>query len=395
MGKDVVDRIQQFNQGRNPNLLSLKYRNMRQDIFAFLRGTCHLFYEDWPVDATLNAVPPVWVCGDLHLENFGSYKGDDRLVHFDINDFDEAALAPCTWDLARFLTSILAAAHTLQIDGNDAQALCQNFLAVYTTVLAKGQVGVVSPDSAKGLVRNLLDSLKNRSRKDFLNQRTEKIGKVRRLLINNGKLLPISPTQKRTISQAIETWAAQQKKPQFFRILDVAYRVAGTGSLGLERYALLIEGKGSPDNNYLLDLKVERPSSLQPYLPLPQPPWTSQANRVITIQKRLQWAPPALLSDIEVEGKTYVLRELQPIEDRINLSDWNGKLGRLRNVIETMASLTAWGQLLSSGRQGSAIADELIAFAHTPTWHSPLIDYAQTYAKQVQADYQEFCKANL
>ncbi|MGH9847817.1 MAG: DUF2252 family protein [Blastocatellia bacterium] len=113
----VVARIQQFNEGRNPRLLQLKYRAMQTDAFVFLRGACHLFYEDWPQAAPLNDAPLVWSCGDLHLENFGSYQGENRLVYFDINDFDEAVLAPCTWDLARFLTSVCqpAALQTEQV----------------------------------------------------------------------------------------------------------------------------------------------------------------------------------------------------------------------------------------------------------------------------------------
>src|SRR5512139_648781 len=107
---DVVERIRSFNQGRVQERLQLKYQRMAASCFAFFRGTCHLFYEDWPAGTPLNSSPPVWICGDLHLENFGSYKGDDRLAYFDINDFDEGVLAPCTWDLARFLTSIFVAA---------------------------------------------------------------------------------------------------------------------------------------------------------------------------------------------------------------------------------------------------------------------------------------------
>ena len=80
---------------------------MRASAFAFMRGTCHLFYDQLPRSGVFKSAPPVWVCGDLHLENFGSYKGDNRLVYFDINDFDEAALAPVSWDLVRLLTSLL------------------------------------------------------------------------------------------------------------------------------------------------------------------------------------------------------------------------------------------------------------------------------------------------
>lgn len=390
----VVERIQQFNHNRRPELLTLKYQTMRQNAFAFLRGTCHLFYADLPAHSSINAAPPVWICGDLHLENFGSYKGNDRLAYFDLNDFDEAALAPCTWDLARFLTSILVAARSLELDEADAQALCQNFLVAYTRALAKGQVGMVNRETATGLVKELLDSLKQRKRKDFLAKRTKKIGKTRQLL-TNARVLAIAPTQRDNIEALLATWAVKQKKPKFFRLLDAAYRVAGTGSLGLERYILLVEGNGSPDNNYLLDLKAGATSALQPYLVLPQPQWATQAERIVTVQQCVQWAPPALLDTIELNGQAYILRELQPMDDAVNLSQWNGKLGRLRKVIETMAAVTAWGQLLSSGQQGAAIADDLITFAQAIDWHQPLLTYVHTYAMQVEADYQTFCKAKL
>lgn len=391
---DLVERIQQFNRHRKPELLALKYQTMRQNAFAFLRGTCHLFYEDLPAHSPLNVAPPVWICGDLHLENFGTYKGNDRLVYFDINDFDEAALAPCTWDLARFLTSILVAGQSLNIDSTDALALCQNFLTAYTRVLAKGQVGMVSRDTSTGLVKELLDSLKRRKRKDFLEKRTQKVGKLRQLLLNE-KARAIAQSQRDKIEVLLKCWATKQKNPKFFRLLDAAYRVAGTGSLGLERYILLVEGNGSPNANYLLDLKFGCTSSLQPYLTLPQPQWVTQADRIVTIQQRVQWAPPALLDTVELDGQAYVLRELQPMDDEVNLNQWNGKLRRLRKVIETMAEVTAWGQLLSGGRQGSAIADDLIAFAQNAAWHQPLLDYARTYAIQVEADYQIFHNAKL
>ena len=87
---NIVDSILKYNAGREPERVALKYRAMRQDAFSFMRGTCHLYYQDWPAsDRQLNDAPLAWICGDLHLENFGCYKGDNRLVYFDLNDFDE------------------------------------------------------------------------------------------------------------------------------------------------------------------------------------------------------------------------------------------------------------------------------------------------------------------
>ncbi len=398
MERDVVERIYRFNRGRDPKLLELKYQAMRSDVFTFFRGTCHLFYEDWP-DSSLNEAPPAWICGDLHLENFGSYKGDNRLVYFDINDFDEAALAPCTWDVTRFVTSILVGSRTLKVDESDSLDLCNCFLDAYISALAKGQARGVETETAEGLVKDLLESLKERDRKDFLNQRTvEKKGK-RRLLIDNKRTLPATDAQREKIAALIAAWAETQPERKFFQMLDMAQRVAGTGSLGVGRYVLLIEGKGSPDRNYLLDLKQECESSLQPYLKLPQPQWASQAERVLEIQQRVQVTPPALLGVIMIDGESYVLRELQPLQDRVSLNAGSGKLGRLKKLMRTMGQVTAWDQLRSGGRQGSAIADDLIAFAkgqpsvlHTTYWRTALLDYAQAYSVQVEADYKDFCK---
>jgi len=98
---DIAQTIARFNAGRDPERLTMKYNAMRTSPFVFLRGTCHLFYERLPQDPLFDAAPPVWICGDMHLENFGSYKADNGLVYFDNNDFDEACLAPNLYELVR------------------------------------------------------------------------------------------------------------------------------------------------------------------------------------------------------------------------------------------------------------------------------------------------------
>jgi len=127
----VTERIRAFNHNREPERLTLKYHAMRGSALAFFRGTCHLFYEDWPPDSPLNDAPLAWISGDLHIENFGSFRGDNRLVYFDINDFDEAVLAPATWEVARLLTSIHLAAQGAGLGPRVAKGLCGRFLARY------------------------------------------------------------------------------------------------------------------------------------------------------------------------------------------------------------------------------------------------------------------------
>jgi len=391
----VVDRIYNFNQGRDPKLLKLKYKAMRSNVFSFYRGTCHLFYEDLPKDAPLNNAPPAWICGDLHLENFGTYKGDNRLAYFDINDFDEASLAPCTWDVTRLSTSIIVGAETLGVDESQSLNLCRIFLEAYRNTLAQGQARTVETATAKGLVKDLLHSLKLRNRPDFLAQRTELKKGKRRLIIDNKRVTEATKDQQQKVIDLIETWQKNtHQNANFFQILDVQQRIAGTGSLGVERYVILVEGKGSPDQNYLLDFKQARKSSLQPYLTLPQPQWENQAERTVAIQKRVQGTSPALLGVLKSENHSYVLRELQPLQDKVSLTAWEHKIGRLEKLMRTMGEVTAWDQLRSGGRQGSAIADNLIEFADSPDWSDQVLDYARSYSVQVQADYRLFREAN-
>jgi uncharacterized protein (DUF2252 family) len=388
----VFDRIQQFNQTRDPLLVALKYQKMQEDAFAFFRGTCHLFYEDWPAQTALNAAPLTWICGDLHLENFGTYKGDDRLTYFDINDFDESALAPCTWELARFLTSVRVTAQSLELDEASALALCDRFLQAYTLALSTGQARTVERETATGMVKDLLVKLKDRDRTQFLDERSQ-LKKGKRTLIRDKKHPDIPAPQQDQLIDFFEQWRQHQPNPEFFKVLDVTQRISGLGSLGVRRYALLVEGKGSPNQNYLLDFKAQPGSALNPALTWKQPTWDNPAQRVVAIAQRMQGMPPALLTAIAFEQQFYTLKELQPTTDKLDLGDAKGKLGRLEKVIATMGNLTAWAQLRSSGRQGSAIADELIAFAQDPHWHQPLLDYTRAYSRQVMADYQDFCSA--
>jgi uncharacterized protein (DUF2252 family) len=392
-GDSAPTRIRKFNSKRMPGLLKLKYKNMRQNAFVFYRGSCHLFYEDLPSDSSLNKSPHTWVCGDLHLENIGSYKADNRLVYFDINDFDESALAPCLWDVARLQTSIMIANNTLGADKTTVLNLSKNFLDCYVNTLKDGSARLVEKGTATGMVRSFLENRENRKRKKFVDSRTVKNGNSRKLIVDNLHVAPLEKKRKEEIIQAINKWAAQQSRPGFYKVLDVGYRIAGTGSLGLERYVLLVEGNGKREGHYLLDLKISNPSCLDHYLIAPQPKWENQAERIIHIQKRVQAFPLALLSSIKINNDWFVLKELQPTLDKFDLRLCKGKLSKLNPVIKTMAEITAWDQLRSGGRQGSAITDELLYFANATSWKKELNSYCLHYTEQVKNDYKQYAQA--
>ena len=389
---DLVHEIQTFNAGRDPDRLALKYRNMRSSPFVFLRATCHLFYRRLPDLPLFADAPAVWSCGDLHLQNFGSYKGDNRLVYFDLNDFDEGVLAPASWDLVRFLTSVRVGAESMGVKDKDASALCAAFLDAYREKLLTGKAGWVEREIADGLVRDLLAGLHGRLRPAFLDGRTVKKGKQRRLRLDNGKVLPASDAQKEWVTKLIGTLAEAQADPEFYEVLDVARRIAGTGSLGVDRYVILVRGKDSPDGNYLLDLKETLPSSLTPYLKTRQPVWKTEAERVVEVERRMQAVSAAFLQPIRVGKRAYVLRDLQPTSDRISLDVGRSGFDAVRGGIAEMGRILASAQLRSGGRDGSAIADALIAFGQG-AWRTALLGAARACAGQVEKDWAAYCTA--
>jgi len=390
---DVALAIRKFNKGRDPERLAMKYARMRANAFVFLRGTCHLFHQRLPLERVLDAAPKVWVCGDLHLENFGSYKGDNRLAYFDINDFDEAALAPCTWDGVRFLTSVRLGMAELKIAPAGIADLCQVFVDSYARELATGKARWVERETSTGLVRELLGTIQSRTRPAFLHAHTQLTGKRRTIRIDGHKALSATDAQRQQVTAFMEDFAAKQPNPDFFRVLDVARRIAGTGSLGVARYVILVRGRGSPDGEFLLDLKQALPSSLMPRLKARQPEWKSEAHRIVAVQHRVQAVSMAFLQPVRIARQACILRALQPSEDRVALQHWHGKLARLESVMASMGAAVAWGHLRAGGRDGSAIADELITFGAKSKWRIQIAHIAEHCAEQARRDWLRYAQA--
>ncbi|WP_103670300.1 DUF2252 domain-containing protein [Pseudanabaena sp. BC1403] len=400
--RNIRDRIYQFNlnQPRDPDLLKAKYEYMREDKenpFIFFRSTCHLFYEDLPIKSWFRKAPLVWICGDLHVENFGNYKADNRHVYFDINDFDEAVLAPCTWEIARLLTSIFVSTETYSVGLQVAEKLCQKFLNSYIQTISEGKAYWMGEDMAPPVIEDLLARKNQVKRRELLEERTvlDKETQKRSLKIDFKKAKPISDQQKQKVISFMEVFAAEQPNPKFFKLLDVAQRIAGKGSLGIERYVLLVEGKGSPDGNYLLDLKRALPSSLAAYNEWAQPKWESEGDRIVSIQKRLQAIPIAFLHSVTIGKDSFVLRGLQSTQsptDHLKIEKWDDKLPHSEVLMQSLGQVVAWSHLRSSGRQGSAIVDQLIDFASKTKWKTEVMEYAKAYSQQVRLDWKEFCQ---
>jgi uncharacterized protein (DUF2252 family) len=225
---DVPERIRRFNKGREPERLALKYREMCKSPFSFFRGTAHLFWEDLGARrSALPGSPLVWACGDLHLENFGSFQGNNGLSYFDLNDFDEAALAPATWEVSRFVASVYVAAPVLNLTRPEANELVKSFLDAYQTALGDGKARWIERATASGMVRTLLQRVGRRKRASLIASRTNWVNGKRRIRIDGQHALPATDGQRREVTRWLDKFAKSQPDPKFFRILDVARRVAG------------------------------------------------------------------------------------------------------------------------------------------------------------------------
>ena len=391
--RDVVARIEAFNAGREPERLALKYLAMAESPFAFFRGTAHLYWEDLSASkARLPESPLVWACGDLHLENFGSFQGDNGLSYFDLNDFDDAALGRLAWEVSRFVASVYVAAPVLAVSRVTAGDLAKDFLDAYQAALVDGKARWVERVTATGMVQTLLHRVGERTREVLIRERTILKG-GRRVLRYNKHTLPPTKDQRERVTRQLDKFAAAQPDPKFFRVLDVARRASGLGSLGVDRYIVLVRGEGGAEGYAILDAKQVAPSSLARFEGVQQPKWKSEPDRVVSIQQRMQAISPAMLHAKSIGRRGYVLREIQPSGDRLRVEDAKGKLRHLRSGGKVMGEVTAWAQLRSSGRQGSATADDLIAFGRRSDWKKPILAYGRSYARQVERNYKVFVAA--
>ncbi len=387
---NIEERIKLFNQSLPASSLQLKYQRMSEDAFGFFRGTCHLFYEDLAKENNLPESPLSWICGDLHMENFGSYKADNRLVYFDLNDFNEAVLAPLSWEILRMTTSIFIALGCLKIDRKEIQKSAELFLQIYSQVLKDGKARYIEPQVAKGIVRKFLKKVSNRTEKELLKERAFKKNGKLHLRIDNKHIFPLDRSLKEELSFHIDEWIKKNNKA--YNCLDVVFRIAGTGSIGVKRYLFLLEEKDKIKNYLLIDMKEAIPSSVHRYLSVKQPWWENEAERMITVQNYMQNNCPAFLSFTNFKNSSFIVKELQPSEDKIKFTATGSGRKDIRQVISDMALLTASGQIRSTGRKGSGVVDELISFGTADNWQKRILHISSEYSDRMKSYYNDFLK---
>ncbi len=140
------------------------------------------------------------------------------------------------------------------------------------------------------------------------------------IVTDNPKHFKLPKEIKRELMEHVTAWLrVDEHSPYNYEVVDGVFRLAGTGSVGIERYAFLLKSLNKTGFKFiLLDMKEATPSSLAPHIAARQPAWRSEADRVISAQRRMQNRCPALLSTTTFRGKSFIMQEMQPVKDSID-----------------------------------------------------------------------------
>jgi uncharacterized protein (DUF2252 family) len=396
---DPVQQVAAANEGRVERLVPVRVGRMAASPFAFLRGAAAIMAEDFArLPAT--GITPV-ICGDAHLGNFGFYASPERDLVFDLNDFDEAHPGAWEWDLRRLVTSIwVAGRHNggSEQQCGDAVTRCVTAYRDHLAHLAEEpllrrayeriDLDRLRTTTSEHSMRREIDRAERRARKrtsDRALPRFTEAGPEGRRIVEERPLItrPDAAQYERLLAaldEYLQTLPSQWRRVLGgYRVVDVAHKVVGVGSVGLRAYIALCEGS-SPDDVVFLQLKQARRSVVARFLHGDQAWHDHQGQRVVQYQQALQTVSDPLLGWTTVGERQYYVRQFRDMKgavvvegmDAPGLADYAGVCGLL----------LAKGHARTSG--ASMIAGYL---GHGDAAAKALRHFARAYADQTERDH--------
>jgi uncharacterized protein (DUF2252 family) len=280
----------------------------------------------------------------------------------------------------RLSTSLILGGRELGADGVRALELCHALLSAYVKALSGGRVSRVMPPP----IARLVEQVKDRPQAALLGARTTGRGAARRFALG-ARYRPLPPAVARAVPASFAGYVASVHRdergdaPERFEILDMARRIAGTGSLGTLRIAVLVAGKGGEDGQWIFDLKEQGTPSAARLLSVPD---LDPAARVITAVRACLARPPRMLGMTRLGKASLFGRRLAPQEDKLDLTRMDDKdLGLLA---------AALGSLL--GRAHRHGATKLPKKPWSEEARDAVVDHAITLAGVHEAVYLSICK---
>ncbi len=342
----------------DPVAFRAKYRKMALDPHAFYRGSACLFYRDVtdePNDWAGHGAERIWIHGDLHVENFGTYLNSDGRLVFDINDFDEAYLGHFTWDLQRFAASLALIGWQKALPEDAVRKLIGRFVRSYLAQV-NHYAGTdddddfaLTLDNATGPVLVALESARMLRRADLLDEMTVLARGVRRFSEDHSARR-LGREERAAVVAAFRTYLEtipQSKRfdrALFYELRDVVGKSGfGIGSAGLPAYNILVEGYSQAlDNDVVLSMKQANIPALSRFVDTTDVDayFEHEGHRTAVSQRALQVHTDPLLGHTRIDGVGYVVTEVSPYEVDLDWSNIN-EPSDMRAVVDLLGRAAA------------------------------------------------------
>src|SRR3954468_6191659 len=393
-----------------------KFRKMAADPFAFYRGSACLFYADmatiedrWCDERTSR----VWIQGDLHAENFGTYMDSAGRIVFDVNDFDEAYLGHLSWDLRRFAASFALMAWRKALSDDAIGELIGVYLRSYLdqveafTRSDEDRSFALVKANTEGAVHEVILKTATRTRLALLDRITV-VEEHERWFADRPQNRRLDDAERSDLMAALDRYRETVVPPR--RRRDVAYDVKdvvgtggfGIGSAGLPAYNVLLEGYDQAlENDVVLSIKqgtVAAPSRIVDD-PEIRRYFANEGHRTALSQRALQAHASQFLGYTEIDGAGFVVAELSPYE--LDL-DWEEltEPEEIRPVMVQLGRATAKLHCVGDADSDHTLvpfqteeAITALVGARQEQFVEDLVRFAHSYARRTQEDHRLFVDA--
>ncbi|MCW2917973.1 MAG: hypothetical protein JWN52_6041 [Actinomycetia bacterium] len=400
----------------DPAAFRRRFRKMAADPFAFYRGSACIFYADiiddhdpWADERTSR----VWIQGDLHAQNFGTYMDDDGVLVFDVNDFDEAYVGHFTWDIKRLVASVALLAWTKALSDADIRRLIDTYVRAYVDQVRyfvesdRDNEWALTLDTTEGHVRGVLLKALSSTRIGLLDELTLVERYERRFQLVPGVRRP-DAAERAKVEEAFQAYL--YTIPQEKRFSSITYRIKdvvassgfGIGSAGLSAYTILVEGRSQAlENDVILSMKqgnVAAPSRVVDD-PEIRAFFEHHGHRTAVSRRALQANTDPWLGHTEIDGLGYVVQELSPYEADL---DWSSltEPPEMLPVLGYLGQATAKVHCVSDRDSDHALvgfqveeAINAVIGEDESEFVEAMIEFGMDYARVVRDDHRLFVDA--
>jgi uncharacterized protein (DUF2252 family) len=396
---DPVQQIMATHEGRLERLIPVRIGRMIASPYAFLRGAAAIMAEDF-AHLPSTGITPV-ICGDAHLGNFGFYASPERELVFDLNDFDEAHPGAWEWDLRRLVSSVwVAGRHNSSPEHacEEAVARCVAAYREHMAYLAEQPLlarsyeqldlsrlrRTATRDTLRQQIKRAAQRARRRTSDRALPRFTQQRDGTRHIVEESPLITRLDPARADQITEALDSYL-QTLPPHWarilagYRIVDVAHKVVGVGSVGLRAYIALCQGS-SPDDVVFLQLKQARRSVIAPFVHGDSAWHAHQGQRVVEYQQALQTVSDPLLGWTTVGDHQYYVRQFRDMKGAITVDGIDACA--LADYAGICGLLLAKGHARTSG--ASMIAGYL---GSSDKLDRAMCRFARDYADQTERDY--------